>query len=810
MTNYLLIRNRSARRLACLISAMAVVLLSACVWNAAAYASVEHVCSEASGNKPTCYVLLDQTKEGVKTYTAGSGELGGFDPSDLRSAYKLPSTGGSGQTVAIVDAYNDPNAESDLAAYRSHYGLSECTKENKCFKKVNQKGEEGSYPTGSAGWSVEISLDLDMVSAACPGCHILLVEANNAENIGELAAAANEAAKLGATEISNSYGEPEEYESEGKGFAKYDSDYTHPGIPVTVSAGDEGYDNWEAGAKSPSFPATVPDVISVGGTTLLPTEEGSRGWAETVWGTEGFYSSSGGCSKTQSKPSWQDFYTACEHRMDNDVAAVADPSTPVSIYDTYGYSEKWHDVGGTSVASPFIAGVEGLSTSYSRSLEGADAFYLDASHMFDITKGTNFAKEEGCTPTSLCNAGTGYDGPSGNGTPDGALELKGAPVNTVLPVASPEPPDQAVPESTTNGTWTNEPTGYTYQWERCNATGGECKEISGATSSTYTPVEADVEHTLVVKVTAKNSEGSNSASSAATNKVKPIGAITEYSLPSGSGPRDITAGPLSTLWFTDEDTSEIGKITTSGTVTEYALPKGSAPHEIATGPDGNLWFTDKETNKIGKSTTSGTITEYSLPNESKPVGIVAGPDGNLWFADTGTSEIGKITTSGTITEYALPKGSGPREIVAGPDGNLWFTNEHTSKIGKITTSGTITEYALPEKSEPEGIAAGPAKEATLWFTDFGSSKVGKITMSGTVTEYSLPEKSEPWGIVAGPDGNLWFADFGSSKIGRVTTSGTITEYSLPSKSEPDGVAVGSDDNVWYANRESSKIGKITP
>ncbi len=707
----LLIRDRGAGILACLISAMAVVFLSACVWNAAAYASVEHVCPEASGNKPTCYVLLDQTKEGVKTYTAGSGELGGFDPSDLRSAYKLPSTGGSGQTVAIVDAYNDPNAESDLAAYRSHYGLSECTKENKCFKKVNQKGEEGSYPTSNAGWSVEISLDLDMVSAACPECHILLMEANNAENIGELAAATNEAAKLGATEISNSYGEPEEYESEGKGFAKYDSDYTHPGISVTVSAGDEGYDNWEAGAKSPSFPATVPDVISVGGTTLLPTEEGSRGWAETVWGTEGFYSSGGGCSKTQSKPSWQDFYTACEHRMDNDVAAVADPSTPVSIYDTYGYSEKWHDVGGTSVASPFIAGVEGLSTSYSRSLEGADAFYLDASHMFDITKGTNFAKEEGCTPTSLCNAEKGYDGPSGNGTPDGAVE--------------------------------------------------------------------------------------------------PAGHITEYSLPTGSGPYAITEGSDGNLWYADTGkAAAIGKITTSGTITEYSLSEKGNPHGIADGPDGNIWYTDLSTSMIGKITTSGTITEYALPKESGPHGITTGPDGNLWFANDKTSKIGKITTSGTITEYALPKESEPLGITKGPDGNLWYTDRRSSKVGKITTSGTITEYALPKESQPTGITAGP--DGNLWFTDNETSKVGKITTSGTITEYALPKESSPIGITQSPDKNLWFAEWGTSKIGNITTSGIITEYALPKGSEPCDITQGPDGNLWFADFGTSKIGKVTP
>lgn len=701
------VQRRQAGRLACLASTMAVVFLSACVWNAAAYgAEFEHACAAPSTNHATCYALLDKTEEGVKTYTAGSGELGGFDPSDLRSAYKLPSTGGAGQTVAIVDAYNDPNAESDLAAYRSHYGLSECTKENGCFKKVNQKGEEGSYPKNEADWSVEMSLDLDMVSAACSECHIMLVEANN-NQVSELAAAVNEAATKGATEISNSYGLAEEYESEGKGYKSYDSDYSHAGIPITVSAGDAGYDNWEEGAKTPSFPAAVPGVISVGGTTLLPSEEGSRKWAETVWSSSG-----GGCSATQTKPSWQAFYTGCEHRMDNDVAAVADPSTPVSIYDTYGYTEKWHDVGGTSVASPLISGVEGLSNSYSRSLEGADAFYLDASHMFDITTGTNYTREEGCTPTSRCNAEKGYDGPSGNGTPDGALEL-----------------------------------------------------------------------------------------------VEPI---TEYSLPSGSQPQDITAGPEkdAALWFTDEATSKIGKITTSGTITEYSLPEKSEPYDIVAGPDSDLWFTDFESSKIGKITPSGTVTEYSLPSGSKPDGITVGADDNVWFANLDTSKIGKITTSGAITEYSLPSGSDPRDIAAGPSNTLWFTDEGTDEVGMITLAGAVTEYSLSAGLWPNGITEGP--DGDLWFADRGADKIGKITSSGTVTEYSLPAESKPTGITAGPDGNLWFSNRGTSEIGEITPSGAITEYSLPSGSVPRGIGVGPDGDLWFADSGTSKIGKLIP
>jgi len=151
---------------------------------------------------------------------------GGYAPADLRSAYNLPSeSAGSGQTVAIVDAYNDPDAESDLASYRSRYGISGCTTGDGCFRKVNQTGGT-SYPTANAGWAVEISLDLDMVSAACPNCHILLVEASSNSN-GDLYTAEDEAVALGASEVSNSWGGEEESSETSD-----DSYFRHTAVPI--------------------------------------------------------------------------------------------------------------------------------------------------------------------------------------------------------------------------------------------------------------------------------------------------------------------------------------------------------------------------------------------------------------------------------------------------------------------------------------------------------------------------------------------------------------------------------------------------
>jgi hypothetical protein len=335
----------------------------------------------------------------------GGGEKGGFDPKDLQSAYKIPTSGGSGQTVAVVDAYGDSTAESDLAKYREKYGLTSCKKETGCFKKVNEKGEEANYPAaGPELWGAETALDIEMVSAACPECHILLIEASG-EYPAETATSVEEAAKLGATEISNSYGYPEDDETvcpSKKGCSEYLAAYDHAGIPVTASAGDSGYND---GVGAPNWPATSPNVIAVGGTEIKKAEN-ARGWSETVWADSG-----GGCSLYESKPAWQ-HDPGCTKRTDNDVAAVA---AGVSIYST-PYVGGWGNVGGTSVAAPLVAGIEAHASSTVKK-EGAEAFYRHT--LFDVTSGAN----GDCHHTYLCEAEEGYDGPTGWGTPDGPLEL---------------------------------------------------------------------------------------------------------------------------------------------------------------------------------------------------------------------------------------------------------------------------------------------------------------------------------------------------------------------------------------------------
>jgi subtilase family serine protease len=319
----------------------------------------------------------------------------GYTPADLQSAYKLPSNGGSGSyTVAIVDAYGYPNAEADLAVYRAKYGLPPCTTANGCFKKVNQSGVEGNYPAIDVGWDQEQALDLDMVSAACPNCHILLVQGTDAL-VQNLAAAVNTAAALGAKAISNSYGL-----AESSSLSSYDNAYRHAGIAVTVSTGDSGY--------GVQFPANSAYVTAVGGTSLSKASS-ARGWSETAWSGAG-----SGCSAITAKPTWQTD-TLCARRMVADVSAVADPNTGASVYGpTSSTASGWMIIGGTSLSAPFIAGVYGVNGGTANS--GSDP-YSHLSALFDVTSGNN---GKNCGRTYFCTAGVGYDGPTGLGTPNGS------------------------------------------------------------------------------------------------------------------------------------------------------------------------------------------------------------------------------------------------------------------------------------------------------------------------------------------------------------------------------------------------------
>jgi len=350
--------------------------------------------------------------------TCPSNPHSGLSPCQIQDAYRLPSqVAGTGRTVALVDAYDNPNAEADLAAYRTQYGLPACTTANGCFKKLNQTGVAGSYPTGDSGWGIEISLDLDAVSAACPLCHITLVEANSASG-ADLITAEDTAAAQSPTAISNSWGG-----GEFAGEHSYDSHFTHAGIATTASTGDSGY--------GPQWPAAVPTLTAVGGTNLT-ADSSARGWNETLWSGAG-----SGCSTQEPKPAWQ-LDSGCANRTIADVSALAG-SPGLAIYDTYGAS-GWLDYGGTSLASPLVASVYALAyPDYSLSTT-----YTHAASLFDITSGSNGS----CGGSYLCTGTTGYDGPTGLGTPCGTAAFGSGPYISTCPAPGAGSPVGAAPQST--------------------------------------------------------------------------------------------------------------------------------------------------------------------------------------------------------------------------------------------------------------------------------------------------------------------------------------------------------------------------
>jgi subtilase family serine protease len=352
-------------------------------------------CAAAAPGHAACFaqVVVNQAGDPIaRPAVAPDATPAGYGPADIQSAYKLGGAGGSGQTVAIVDAYDDPTAAQDLATYRSTYGLPACTAGNGCFRKVDQNGGS-NYPAVDAGWATEISLDLDMVSATCPSCNILLVEANSS-SFGNLGTAVNTAAALGAAAISNSYGG-----SDSGGSSAYD----HPGIAVTASTGDGGY-----GVESP---ASFDTVVAVGGTSL---RNSGGGWSESAWNGAG-----SGCSTANAKPSWQTSATQCSGKANADVSAVADPATGVAVYDSTPYqgASGWQVYGGTSASSPIIASVYamgGVHTSYA-----AQYTWQNPSGLNDVTSGSNGF----CSPSVWCTAGPGWDGPTGLGTPNGTASF---------------------------------------------------------------------------------------------------------------------------------------------------------------------------------------------------------------------------------------------------------------------------------------------------------------------------------------------------------------------------------------------------
>ncbi len=455
------------------------------------YGRLHHACAAPRTGHAGCLAVVltpaassEAGRPGVHPFSVGAGavghgETGGLTPADLQAAYGYGSAAGAGQTVAIVDAYDDPNIEADLAAFDAHYGIVECAG---CFQKLNQHGATKPLPgRDHKGWSLEISLDVETVRAVCAQCKIDLIEASSDEFI-DLAAAENTAAALeGVDEISNSYGGAEEGVSV-EGIAET---YEHPGVVITAATGDYGWDDWNYVLEGfpqppamPDAPASLPGVVAVGGTSLVLNPDGTRA-SESVWNDYGpdpslteppGYATGGGCSTIFAAQPWQlaaPGYATAEcggGRLAADVSADADPYSGFDVYDTYNYCKSslgcgsvsgWQTVGGTSLAAPLIAGMYALAGGSHGLASPALALYGHLGQpgaLYDVTSGGSGYcdavpsaqcslrnREHGlaldCEGTTACDAGPGFDGPSGVGAPVGLAAFSPA-----APTASITPP----------------------------------------------------------------------------------------------------------------------------------------------------------------------------------------------------------------------------------------------------------------------------------------------------------------------------------------------------------------------------------
>ncbi|MFL6023308.1 MAG: hypothetical protein ACJ72O_08205 [Marmoricola sp.] len=338
-------------------------------------------------------VMVSDKTGAVPNATTPPGSA--LTPTQLRAAYGL--TGNATSTVAIVDAYGYPNLERDLGVYRTQFGIPACTRANGCLRIIDQNGGT-NLPRFNTGWAGETALDVDAVSAICPGCKIVVVQAKSASIPDLGTAAATAARQAGVVAISNSYGGGDLADS------SYGSYYNHPGIAVTASTGDNGY-------QGGSFPASSAYVVAVGGTSL--TMSGTSVVSETAWSGAG-----SGCSTVNAALAGAGaFGTGCAKRAIADVSAAADPGKGgmAVYYPTSSRASTWAQVGGTSESSPIIASVFALAGGVAAGVQANSVPYANAGSLRDVTAGSNGS----CPTTQWCNARTGWDGPTGLGVPNG-------------------------------------------------------------------------------------------------------------------------------------------------------------------------------------------------------------------------------------------------------------------------------------------------------------------------------------------------------------------------------------------------------
>ncbi len=709
--------------------------------------------------------------------TVITGGNAGYDPCYLQSAYNVAATaesnGGKGQIVSIVDYSVDANIASDLAAYRAEFGLPACptgtvspANTGCVFQQVAQSGAPKS---GTSGWDVEISLDVDTVSAICPNCQILLIEASST-SISSLGSGDNTAVADGAIAVSNSYGGSES-SSEASSATSY---FQHPGVAITVSTGDS--------PAAIEFPATAPDVTAVGGTSLLQySDQGTRSSnaSETVWnGTCSGGTACGtgaGCSAYDAAAPWQSTFltnaggtSVCSRRVTADVSADADPATGLWIYDSLT-AGGWTIVGGTSLASPLTAALYGLANNATgSSVYPASDLYADAASFYHVTSGN-----VGSCGNYLCNAAdaiNGFSGPGGVGTPGGNGALAAFDFNSpVAPVAPSTPTVTATTPTSATLTWPAVTGAASYNIYSGPSAGALALLASGVSSPTYTATGLAPSSTYYFAVSAANRAGTSAQSpavSATTTAAGPPSAPTGLVATPGTGsialswtaPVSNGGSPITgyTVYYSTTAGAELtgsSVATTATTATISALTTGTT-----------YYFEVVATNVLGSSSPS---TEIS----ATPVGVPSAP--TLAAIAAGTAGSGKVTLT-----WTAPTSNGGSALTGYVvyDGT---TSPPTTKLG--TVSATTTSASV------SGLTPG-----TLYYFDVVATNANGSSPASNIQSVkpAVSAPGAPGSVTAKASGTTvavsWRASTGTGPITysvKVSTSSSMsnaTTYSAGS------------------------------
>jgi IPT/TIG domain len=626
-----------------------------------------------------------QAARGASPAVTNTSPIPGFlTAQNLHDAYSLPTETASStlQTIAVVDAFDDPTAEADLGVYDQQFGLPACTAANGCFAKINEEGHASPLPAKQGEWASEISIDVQMAHAICQTCRILLVEAKT-EEFSDLGTAVNAAVAAGATEISNSYAGPEEPVLASI-FSELDSlYYNHPGVVLTVASGDCGYLDEACFAKAADFPADSPTVVAVGGTKLTEKKEK---WSSTVWEEGG-----SGCSQIFTAPLWQSAVanfaaTGCgSWRSIADVAAIGDPNTGVDVYDStpegHGAPTGWGVWGGTSVASPIVAAEYALAGGSQNVSYPAATLYShigEGSALFDVVSGSNGS----CGKATSCQAAVGFDGPTGVGSPLGleAFSIPGAPASTSRPTIS-GVTEQGQTLTEAPGEWTDSPTSIAEQWEACNASGSGCEAITGATGLTHVLSAGDVGSTIRVQETAANAAGSGppAASTATAVVASTVPAITGFTPGSGITGSEVTIegtalGAVTKVQF--------GSLTASFHVI--------SPTQIeATVPDGAVASALSVSGPQGGATSKAQFTPTLSVTAFKPK--VRAPGKVVTISGVGFNASSTVSFAGHPATVRSRSSKKLKVVVpaAAPAGPIAVTNS-SAPIGTVLSASSFT------------------------------------------------------------------------------------------------------------------------